>query len=303
MPTETEAAAAAASAAALAANGAGGGGSEPWFQAEAYTDDDRAYMANKGWDKIENAVAPPVLKSYRELERIMGGKANAVVLPKAGDDPKVLDEFFQKLGTPAKADDYKLPASFTPDKAQNVSKESLTAYQTIAHKARLTNDQFGAVITELEAVAAANEEKATTAYNGEVVRTAEKLKLEFGDTYGEQVARGNLAIRTLGITPEHRNAMSEAMGVEATTRMFMKIGGMLAEHKAVGLDNGGRPPESFVTDKAAAAAKISRIKMLAANATGPDADFKKALFDPGHPEHRNVTAQWRQWQATANSKG
>jgi hypothetical protein len=242
-----------------------------------------------------------VLKSYRELERVMGNKANAIVLPKA-DDAKGMDELFSKLGRPETADKYTLPASIPADKAKSLDGDLIKSFQGWAHKARLTNEQYGTLIAEQQAAMEAEEARKATAYNADVSRAKEKLQTEFGDQFGEQVARGNLAIKQLGITTAERDALSEALGVERATRLFMQIGGTLAQHKAVGLDNGGKPAETFVTDKAQAAARIRAIKMLQPNSTGPDADFRKAMLDPSHPEHKNANAQWREWNRVANGR-
>jgi hypothetical protein len=290
-------------AAAPAASGAPGATSQPaapWYAGTGYTDDDRVFMENKGWTKLETAVPAPVLKSYRELERVMGAKANAVILPQSGD-AKGLTELMTRLGRPAESKGYTLPASFTPDRAQNLDAKLVERYQGWAHKANLTNDQYGVLLAEHEAAIEAAENEAIDRFNGDVARTNEKLKAEMGAGFGEAVARGNLAMRHFGITEDQRNKISEAMGVEGATRMLMSIGSFLAQHKAVGLDNGGKPADGFVTDKARATARIQAIKMLPQNATGPDADFKRAMLDSGHPEHRNVTAQWREWNRVANS--
>lgn len=273
----------------------------PWYTGAGYTDDDRSFMENKGWTKQDVPIAPVALKAYRNLESVMGNKANAVILPRA-DDAKAMDEFYGKLGRPEKADGYTLPSSITPDVAQNFNPETVKMFQGWAHKARLTNEQYGALVVEHEAALAAHEEQATVRFNADVSRAKEKLVAEFGDQFGEQVARGNLAMRQLGITPDERDKLSEVVGVERATRLLMQVGGFLAQHKAVGLDNGGKPADSFVTDKARAASRIQAIRMLAPNATGPDADFKRAMLDTQHPEHKNVTAQWREWNRVANSK-
>jgi hypothetical protein len=295
-------AAAAAAAAASQNNGGGAGGSQPaapWYAGAGYTDEDRTYLQGKGWHEGPE-IPRKVFDSYRHLEKLMGGKANAVVIPKP-DDAAAMDEFYGKLGRPEKPDAYTLPSTIPEETAKAFAPETLKAYQEIAHKARLTNDQFGAAMEMLTTADKAANEAADVRYNTEVAQTKEKLNVEFGAKFGEEVARGNLAMRTLGISTDDRDAMSEAMGVEKATRMLMKIGGMLAQHKAVGLDNGGKPAEGFVTDKAKAQQRISEIKMLAKDATGPNADFRRALMEPGHPEHKNVQAQWREWQRVANS--
>lgn len=270
----------------------------PWFQGADYNDDDRAALVSKGWDKLPTAVPKPVLESYRNLERIMGNKANAVILPRP-DDVEGQKELFSKLGKPAKAEEYKLPASFTPDKAQNLNPELVKRFQGWADKANLTNDQFGALVEQHEAAVAEAEAKADQQWELEKTQTVEKLRVEFGDQYGEQIARGNLLITQGLMTKDQAAGLAEAMGHEAATRMMIKLGSTLAQHKAVGMDNGGKNADGFVTDKARALARINAIKSLGPKATGPDADFRAILNDPGHPEHNRVLNDWRNLQATA----
>jgi hypothetical protein len=274
-----------------AANGAG----QPWYAGEGYTDEDRVYMENKGWTKLEQAVPAPVLKSYRELEKVMGGKANAVILPKP-DDEKGMDELFTKLGRPEQPDGYKveLPA----EHQEAFGKDELSLYQQIAHGARMTGAQFNGAMVKLAEARAAAQEKADTAYNADVSRTKEKLTVEMGEQFGENVARGNLAMRQLGLSPDERDAISEAIGVEKATRMLMKVGGFLSQHKAVGLDNGGKPADGFVTDKARA---MSRITSVNRATSGPDADFRRDLLDPSRHGHKDAVAQWREWNRVSNS--
>lgn len=264
----------------------------PWYAGAGYTDDDRVYMENKGWTKQEVPIAPVALKSYRELERVMGAKANAVILPQSGDE-QGMNELFTKLGMPEAADKYALPQDLD---ASAIPPESLKAYQDIAHKARMTNEQFGTAMKLLTAADAQAEEQADMRFNADVGRTKEKLLAEMGEAYAENVAKGNLAMRHLGIAPDDLADISEAIGVERATRMLMKVGGMFAQHKAVGLDNGGKPGDSFVTDKARALSEISKVKM------GQNPQFQKALLDPGHPEHATVSNQWREWNRVANAK-
>lgn len=276
-------------------NGAGAGTSQPaapWYAGAGYTDDDRAYLENKGWTKQDVPVAPVALKSYRELERVMGDRANAILMPKIGDE-KGMTELFQKLGMPDEPTKYALPEGVDP---KAVNPEKLKAYQGIAHKAKMTNEQFGTAFAMLNEAEAQEAEQAITRFNGDVARTKEKLLAEMGDQYGEHVARGNLAMRHLGLTVDDVGEVSSAIGVERATRLLMKIGGMLAQDKAIGLTNGGKAPDGFVTDKARAQSEISKVKM------GSNPQFQKALMDSGHPEHKTVTAQWREWQRIANSK-
>lgn len=267
----------------------------PWYAAPEtpFTDDDRAYIENKGWKEGPHQA----IKSYRELERVLGNKTHAMLPPKM-DDEASRREFFGKLGLPDAPDKYALPKALQEmqTSGEKLNEKLISSFQQLAHKADLLPHQFETVIEGYREMESQAEESATVAYNGEVSQTVEKLKTEFGDKYGEHVARGNLAMQQLGLKVEDVTAISEAIGVERATRTLMEIGGLLAQHKTVGLNNNnGNPPQSFVTDKAAAQDKISRIQR------GEDANFKKALLDPGHPDHKNVNSQWREWQRVANS--
>lgn len=277
------------------ANGGEANGSQPgapWYAGSGYTDEDRVYMENKGWTKLDKPIPEPVLKSYRELERVMGAKANAVVLPQAGDE-KGMDDLFSKLGKPEAPEKYALPQGLDP---QAIEPEALKSYQAIAHAANMTGDQFGKAIALIHDANVKAEEAATMRFNSDVTQTKEKLQQEMGEAYAENVARGNLAMAQLGLSKDDVADLSEALGVERATRMLMKVGGMLAQHKTVGMDNGGKPADGFVTDKARAAAEISKVKM------GQNPQFQKALLDPSHPEHANVSQQWREWNRVANQK-
>lgn len=264
----------------------------PWHAGAEYSEDDRGYMATKGWTSLETPIPPKFVKSYRELERVLGDKANAVLLPKMGDE-KGLGELMARLGKPDAPEKYALPDGLDP---QAFDADSLKSYQTIAHAANLTGDQFGKAIALIHDANVKAEEAATLRFNGDVSRTKEKLQAEMGEAYAENVARGNLAMGQLGLSKDDVADISEAIGVERATRMFMKLGGMFAQHKTVGLDNGGKPADGFVTDKARALSEISKVKM------GQNPQFQKALLDPSHPEHARANNQWREWNRVANSK-
>jgi hypothetical protein len=288
-----------------APNGAGAGGpaqtggmgngsssqpAQPWYSTAAgITDEDRAYIENKGWREGPQNI----LKSYRDLERVMGDKARAVLLPNAGD-PEGRTKFFQEhFGTPDKPEAYKLPSDLAPENL-NISAESVGFLQKMAHKVGATPDQFQEFVKtyneEIGQAQAADVER----YNGEVNQVKRKLEQELGQEYGEMVARGNLAMRKLGLNGDEVTAISEAIGIERATRLLMNMGGTLAQDTPVGM-NGQGTKGSFVTDGARAREQISRIQR------GDDPNFKKALLDKGHPDHRNVNEQWRAWQKAANS--
>lgn len=270
----------------------GGQGSQPaqpWYSTAAgISDEDRAYIENKGWREGPQNI----LKSYRDLERVMGDKANAVLLPKPGD-PNSTREFLQRhMGAPAEVDGYKPPEMGEGE--LHVNDASMSFIKQAAHAVGATQQQFEGFVKLYNEQIGQAKEADVTRFNGQVKQTKDKLAQEFGQEYGEQVARGNLAMRKLGIDPEELTGISEAIGVERATRLLMNIGGMLASDKSVGMDGKGTQA-SFVTDKAKAQDRIKNIRM------GSDPNFQKALLDKGHPEHANVTAQWREWQRVANS--
>lgn len=262
----------------------------PWYSTAAgISDDDKAYIENKGWREGPQNI----LKSYRDLERVMGDKARAVLLPNAGD-PEGRSKFFQEhFGAPDAPEGYKLPADIAPDQL-NISEASVGFLQKMAHAVKATPDQFGEFVKLYNDEVGRAQGADVDRYNGEVSQVKRKLEQEMGQEYGEMVARGNLAMRKLGLGVEEVTAISEAIGIERATRLLMNMGGTLTQDVAVGM-NGQGTKGSFVTDGARAREQIGRIQR------GDDPNFKKALLDKGHPDHQNVNAQWRAWQKAANS--
>jgi hypothetical protein len=177
----------------------------------------------------------------------------------------------------------------------------LGKFQALAHNSDMLPHQFEAFVSGWEQMAKDAEQAAADKMQGDTALAQQKLQDELGDQYGEHVARGNLALNKLGLSTADRDALGNALGVERGTRLLMKIGETLASHKAHGLEPNPNQ-DSYVTDKARAQARISAIKMLAKDATGADADFRRALMNPGHPEHKRVSAQWSEWNQIAHSK-
>jgi hypothetical protein len=262
---------------------------QPWFSAAAgFTDEDKAYIANKGW----NQGPENIYKSYRDLERVMGDKANAVLLPRPSD-PEGIKSFFQKhFGAPENPDGYKLPE--IPAEQMHLNDASVGMLRNLASAASATPEQFNnAVMAYNEALGKAAEADVDR-FNGEVQQVRQRLEQEMGQQYAENVARGNLAMRKLGINADEVTAISEAIGIERATRLLMNMGGTLAQDRAVGMDGKGTQ-QTFLTDKAQAIEKIGQINR------GDNPNFKKALLDKSNPDHANVNAQWREWQRLANS--
>jgi hypothetical protein len=282
------------------ANPAGGGAPQPWYTGAAFSDEDRATLEAKGWNASDPIEAnAKILKSYKDMEKVFRNRENAVLLPRM-DDAKARSEFFTKhMGKPATADKYVLPESMT--KGGKANEALLAKFQALAHSSDMMPHQFEAFVAGWEKMAQEAEQAAADKFNGDTALSAQKLQDELGDQYGEHVARGNLALNKLGLSAQDRDALGQALGVERGTRVLMKIGEMLASHKAHGLEPNPNQ-DGFVTEKARAQQRVSAIKMLAKDATGPDADFRRALLNPGHPEHKRVNAEWTRLQAIANSK-
>lgn len=261
---------------------------QPWFSTAAgFSDEDKAYMANKGW----NTGPENIYKSYRDLERVMGDKAKAVLLPRA-DDPEGAKKFFQQhFGTPETPDGYKLPE--IPAEQMHLNDASVGMLRNLAAASNATPEQFNNAVKAYNEAIGKAQEADIDRYNGEVQQVRQRLEQEMGGQYAENVARGNLAMRKLGLNSDEVTAISEALGIERATRLLMNMGGTLAQDKVVGMEGRGTQ-QTFLTDKAQALEKIGQIQR------GDNPNFKKALLDKSNPDHANVSAQWREWQRLAN---
>lgn len=225
----TDAAGAAAAASAATSTAAAGGDDKWWskFGDEAT----RGYAETKNFPSAEEAV-----RSYQNLEKLMGSKANAVMIP--GDDakPEELSAFYDKLGRPGAPENYPVPDAFKEDAL-------VKGFAGEAHKLGITSKQFEGVMGFL----AAQQQAQTDVDNGKRDAAAaadiEALRKDNpGVKYDALIENGRRAVRSLGLDGDTLGKIEGAIGTRGMLEMFGKIGASGGEAPFIeGSRSGGMP--------------------------------------------------------------
>ena len=201
-------------------------------------------------------------KNYVESQKYIGG---AIKIPKDDATPDEWAKFHEKLGRPAKAEDYKFDPKGLPQGMQ-YDEARLTAFRQKAHELGITQKQaeglFGWYNADVGAHFANTEKGKQAAISG--------LKDEWGPTFDRNVSLAQRAVKEYG--DETTKAMLDETGLGNDPRvikLFARIGMALGEDKVI--SNG---PGAIMNEKSAQQ-KITAIM----------SDQKHAYFDKANPGH------------------
>lgn len=227
----------------------------------AFDADAKALVAAKGWRGPEDA-----LKSYANLERLMGGER--IALPAADAAPEAWDAVYARLGRPARAEDYALEK---PDGVA-YSEDLAAGFRDAAFAAGLSDRQAKALHDFY--VQTASEKAAGEAARG--AAASEELEADLRRAWGSQfdakVALARRAVRAFA-PPEAVDALSASLDAPALLSLFAHIGEAMGEDRLVG-DGGAL----LALGPDQARSEIARIE-------GQMTDPKSPLMDRAHPEH------------------
>jgi len=191
------------------------------------------YLQNKGWATQE--APKQILESYRNLEKLLGAKADAVILPKPDASQAEIDAFFNRLGRPADPTAYKLavPEGGNPEFAKAAAAKM--------HELGLTQKQG-------EVLASWYNDQAKTAIDGK--RVAEQssfeadnqaLKQEWGSAFAQNLSQAQTAARALDLDASAIDKLQGALGHKGLMTLLQKIGSKSGEPDFVT----GKGQESF----------------------------------------------------------
>ncbi len=213
------------------------------------TKDQQTYAQAKGWTKDTDPSV--IFNSYASLESVWGADkaGNTLKLPKDDND---LDGFLaikDKLGRPKEAKDYDL-GPLLPEGADQAFADR---YKEWAHKAGLTQREAKEMAaayraTELEMIDGLNKR-----YGAEI----EALKTEWGQNYDQRVNTVQRAIAAANLTPEHYQAIEQAIGPGVAAKIFEFYGRNYVEGEPPA--DGSRMNGFGVATPAAAKAKMDAL--------------------------------------------
>lgn len=205
-------------------------------------EDERGYVGGKGWREPSD-----LLKSYRELEEVMGAKSGgrALVLPKDENDREAFDKVYEALGRPAEADGYGLGEMLADYPADP---EFLASMGQAMHQAGLSTKQAQSLAQAYQAAEQAVLEQHRRAHNEGVAQVGDS----FSPAEKDAAKRG---FNFLGISDQEARTIEIFLGVPRAAEVFKKIGTALGEDRAPA-GNGAADPIGSPT---AARDKIGRL--------------------------------------------
>lgn len=216
----------------------------------------RGFAETKNWKSPEDAI-----RSYQNLEKIVGSKANAVMVP--GEDATAEDwaAFYDKAGRPGSPENYAMPEPLKDDPA-------MKAFAPVAHELGLTSKQWDGIskfITSQGEASAASEQAARTARAESDVAElkAENPGLKF-DALKEQFRRGKA---DLGIDQATEARLEMALGTKGMITLMAKVGALQGETPFIegdGRQPGVMSPEAARLEKAALEKDANWMKAWAA---------------------------------------
>ena len=213
------------------------------------SDEDKAFIHNKGFDGVGK-----VLRSYREVEKLIGKKENVVVIPDPSDPDfaEKVASIQSRLGRPEKADDYSLKIHGADPNTEEGQAEA-KYFQEKFHGAGLTRDQAALVAESLSELRKSNGEKIQA--KSEEARKSEinKLKSEWGVDYDKNASLGQRAVAAYGLSKETIDGIEDGIGTFATMNLLRAMGEKTREGQFVA--SGSGKGEYYTKEMAAAEMK------------------------------------------------
>jgi hypothetical protein len=179
-------------------------------------DDLRGYVQNKGF---KDSVA--VVEAYRNLEKLRGVPEDRLLkLPEKEDDAQGWETVYQKLGKPAKPEDYKF---------QMQDQEFGKWAQSTFHELGLTTKQAEKLVTKWNGFQENAVKGQQETYHQKLNQEETALKSEWGAAYDQNINVAKQAAMGLGVDPSTVDALEKTMGFAATIKFMHSLGTKLGE--------------------------------------------------------------------------
>jgi len=224
----------------------------PWYST--FSDADlKSYVETKGFPGDSKGIEA-MAGSYRNLEKHFGVPAEQLLkLPKDETDKANWDRVYDRLGRPAKPEDYELQA------AEGEDSDYAKFIATVMHEMGITKKQAQTLAAKQNEYAAQRSTKDAATYEATIAAQDSALHTKWGQAYDKnvQIAQGSVA--ELGIKAEAVNALEKVLGFAGVMEFFHNIGAKIGEDKFVAADGGGSGFGSVMSPEAANA----RIRAIA----------------------------------------
>jgi hypothetical protein len=185
-------------------------------------------------DRHQFADPSVVVKSFANAEKLMGLPPDRIVkMPTDKSTPDEWNEYYTKLGRPAKAEDYKLPV---PDGDTGEFAKTASSWM---HEAGVPQGMATKIATKWNEHVAGQMKAAKTAADTKNATEGAELKTEWGADYEKNFQLVDRAAQEFGMTKQHLDALRSSLGVKEAMKFMQKIGAKVgAEGEFVDTDKG-----------------------------------------------------------------
>lgn len=253
----------------------GGTPTTPWF-GTTVKPETKGTIEMKGWGSLDSVV-----ESYANLEKLAKAPADRIVhlpapLPANADEATKkayeaeFGKIYDRLGRPAKPEDYKLTSKDNGDFLKTASKW--------LHDAGLSTAQAQRLAASWEAHNEKLAADATATYEASIKEASEAQHVKWGAAYEKNltVARGAMAM--LGLDAPAVDALEKALGWGKTMDLLYSIGTKIGEDKFIGGESalkGTMSPDEAKARKAALKADKAWVTRWAAGGANEKAEMEK----------------------------
>lgn len=210
---------------------------------EGLSEDAMTFVSNKGFKSVEDVVT-----SYRNLEKLQGVPADKLIRLPDENNADEVNAFYNKLGRPEKAEDYKFEIADGQD--DSIAK----AIAPELFKAGLSQKQAAAIYKTLEAAKI----EQTKAAEAAAVKAEEDLKSEWGTNYDNNLKAAQQAAKIAGVTAEQIEALQKATDYKTVMNMFKNLASKFGEDALRGA--GDNKQTRFTLTPQQAREKIEQLK-------------------------------------------
>lgn len=260
------------------AGGTGGEGTPPAHWMDAVEDAElKAWAQNKG---LGAKTPQDALNMHRSLEKLFGAhKAGRTVeLPAEDATPEQMAAFYNRMGRPIEAKDYKLEVG------EGADPDFVDWAKNTFHGAGLTAKQAAVVTEAWEANVKALNEAKTTAEQNKIREADLALKTEWGSAYENRMKMAAKAAQTVGFENEALTALENQVGYASLMKGFAKLAESMGE--ALFVEGGNRTGNTFGNIMTPEQARVKQKELLG------DPVFKKRLNNKNEPGHEAAMAEW-----------
>jgi hypothetical protein len=186
----------------------------------------RGYVTTKGFK-----TPGDVLTSYMNAEKLLGVPADQILrLPKADAKAEDWAPVYDRLGRPAKAEDYKIPVP------QGQSDALAKAVAPVMHQLGLSQAQAEGLISWWNGQSEGMLKQQATDATAKSNEQAATLAKEWGAAAEQNTGVARAAAQKFGITAEQIDGMQAVLGYDGVMKLFHKIGSGLGEGEFHGGD-------------------------------------------------------------------